>query len=78
MGVPGRAIPGYYPAAKDVTAKRRHDSEAGPGRPLGLEWVVMLQRPDVRTHPSGARSVPMGPPWCSSSNLRLLANKGEI
>ena len=36
-------IPGEYPAAKDVHAKRRDDSGAGPGSPgTGLEWVVIL------------------------------------
>ena len=83
MGVPGgytgRAIPGYYPAAR----KELHDSEAGPGRPAG---------PGVGGHVAGASEPcthPLQPPLVasgarfagtglSSGKRPPLGNKGEI
>ena len=63
-GYTGRAIPGYYPAAKHPDRKDPYDSEAGPGSPAGA-GVGGHMGPSpgcatARYHPTGPVGLPAG------------------
>ena len=50
----GRAIPGSTQPPRTYPLSGDPDSEAGPGSPKGLEWVVRVAAPQyVRTPPFG-------------------------
>ena len=71
----------YYPAAKDVPTKRRHDSGAGPGRLLQGAWsgwsCCSVPGTSAPT-PAGPGQAPCALPGAPRANAASWANKARF